>query len=226
MTNKQDHKTGMNGDQKVNNQQSQAQQANQDQQDQVNTTQENRQEEQNQKEQTTQADTETDASKEQEGKQQAEAEEQKDPLQQKQEEYQELYDKHLRLYSEFENFRRRSRKETADAKEKGRSDMVLSVLPVIDDFERALSSISESAESKEIYEGIELIYNKFKNILSEQGLQEMQPAGKTFDPDYHEAMTKMQAPSEDQKGKVIDVVEKGYMLGDRIVRHAKVVVGE
>ncbi len=211
----------MNGNQESADQQSNTQQA-EDQQGQ--TTDKAQQADQAEEQEANQNDQEaTDTSSEQE---EQEAEEQKNPLQQKQEEYQELYDKHLRLYSEFENFRRRSRKETADAKEKGRSDMVLAVLPVIDDFERALSSINESTESKDVYEGVELIYNKFKNILSEQGLQEMQPVGETFDPDYHEAMTKMQAPSEDQKGKVIDVVEKGYMLNDRIVRHAKVVVGE
>ena len=211
----------MNGNQESADQQSNTQQA-EDQQGQ--TTDKAQQADQAEEQEANQTDQEaTDTPSEEE---EQEAEEQKDPLQQKQEEYQELYDKHLRLYSEFENFRRRSRKETADAKEKGRSDMVLAVLPVIDDFERALSSINESTESKDVYEGVELIYNKFKNILSEQGLQEMQPVGETFDPDYHEAMTKMQAPSEDQKGKVIDVVEKGYMLNDRIVRHAKVVVGE
>ena len=211
----------MNGNQESADQQSNTQQA-EDQQGQ--TTDKAQQADQAEEQEANQSNQEaTDTSSEQE---EQEAEEQKDPLQQKQEEYQELYDKHLRLYSEFENFRRRSRKETADAKEKGRSDMVLAVLPVIDDFERALSSINESTESKDVYEGVELIYNKFKNILSEQGLQEMQPVGETFDPDYHEAVTKMQAPSEDQKGKVIDVVEKGYMLNDRIVRHAKVVVGE
>jgi molecular chaperone GrpE len=221
MTDNQNHKAGMNGNQESADQQSNTQQA-EDQQGQ--TTDKAQQADQAEEQEANQNDQEaTDTSSEQE---EQEAEEQKDPLQQKQEEYQELYDKHLRLYSEFENFRRRSRKETADAKEKGRSDMVLAVLPVIDDFERALSSINESTESKDVYEGVELIYNKFKNILSEQGLQEMQPVGETFDPDYHEAMTKMQAPSEDQKGKVIDVVEKGYMLNDRIVRHAKVVVGE
>jgi molecular chaperone GrpE len=221
MTDNQNHKAGMNGNQESADQQSNTQQA-EDQQGQ--TTDKAQQADQAEEQEANQTDQEaTDTSSEQE---EQEAEEQKDPLQQKQEEYQELYDKHLRLYSEFENFRRRSRKETADAKEKGRSDMVLAVLPVIDDFERALSSINESTESKDVYEGVELIYNKFKNILSEQGLQEMQPVGETFDPDYHEAMTKMQAPSEDQKGKVIDVVEKGYMLNDRIVRHAKVVVGE
>lgn len=221
MTDNQNHKAGMNGNQESADQQSNTQQA-EDQQGQ--TADKAQQADQAEEQEANQNDQEaTDTSSEQE---EQEAEEQKDPLQQKQEEYQELYDKHLRLYSEFENFRRRSRKETADAKEKGRSDMVLAVLPVIDDFERALSSINESTESKDVYEGVELIYNKFKNILSEQGLQEMQPVGETFDPDYHEAMTKMQAPSEDQKGKVIDVVEKGYMLNDRIVRHAKVVVGE
>jgi molecular chaperone GrpE len=222
MTDKQNHKAGMNGNQESADQESNTQQQTEDQQGQP--TDKAQQADQAEEQETNQSDQEeTDASGDQEAQG---AEEQKDPLQQKQEEYQELYDKHLRLYSEFENFRRRSRKETADAKEKGRSDMVLAVLPVIDDFERALSSINESTESKEVYEGVELIYNKFKNILNEQGLQEMQPVGETFDPDYHEAMTKMQAPSEDQKGKVIDVVEKGYLLNDRIVRHAKVVVGE
>ena len=149
-----------------------------------------------------------------------------DELQKKQEEYQQMYDKYLRLYSEFDNFRRRSRKEITEAKEKGRSEMVLAILPVLDDFERALNSIKESTESGEVYEGVELIFNKFKNILHEQGLQEMEPVGQEFDPDYHEAMTKMKASSEEDKGKVVDEVQKGYLLNDRIVRHAKVVVGE
>lgn len=212
MAEQQDHKAGTNGNPESENHQSQQQQANEEAAREAEEQPEGSQASANQ-------DEESEA-----GEQEAEAE--KDPLQQKQEEYQALYDKHLRLYSEFENFRRRSKKETADAKEKGRVDMVLSVLPVLDDFERALNSIHESTEAQEVYEGVELIYNKFKNILNEQGLEEMKPLGETFDPEYHEAMTKMQAPSEDQKGKVVDVVEKGYMLGDRIVRHAKVVVGE
>ncbi len=154
----------------------------------------------------------------------------KSELEQKQEEYQELHDKYLRLYSEFENFRRRSRKEVSDAKEKGRSEFALAVLPVLDDFERAMSSIQENqdenAEQDEVSKGVELIFNKLKNTLEDQGLQEMEVIGHDFDPEYHEAMTKMQAPSEDQKGKVIEEVQKGYLFNDRIVRHAKVVVGE
>lgn len=219
MRKKQDDKTAMNGNQEAENQKEQEQQT------------EGQQAGADNKQEANQAESGEDAEPEQKDQQEAGAEdqdaaEQKDPLQKKQEEYQELYDKHLRLYSEFENFRRRSKKESADAKEKGRTDMVLAVLPVLDDFERALNSISESAESKEVYDGIELIYNKLKNTLNEQGLQEMEPKGKEFDPEYHEAMTKTQAQSEEQKGKVVDVVEKGYMLNDRIVRHAKVVVGE
>lgn len=212
-----DDKTNMNGSEEQNQQGNQAEDTTQQQQDQANKT----GNENGTSEKATEKG-ETDQIEENEGEHQ----EEKDPLQQKQEEYQELYDKHLRLYSEFENFRRRSKKDVSDAKEKGRSEVVLAILPVLDDFERAMGSMNESAESKEVYEGVELIYNKFKNTLQEQGLVEMEPQGQTFDPEYHEAMTKTQAPSEDQKGKVVDVVEKGYMLNDRIVRHAKVVVGE
>lgn len=154
----------------------------------------------------------------------------KSELEQKQEEYQELHDKYLRLYSEFENFRRRSRKEVSDAKDKGRSEFVLAILPVLDDFERAMNSIKENqdenTEQDEVSKGVELIFNKFKSTLNDQGLQEMEVVGDEFDPEYHEAMTKMQAPSEEQKGKIIEEVQKGYLFNDRIVRHAKVVVGE
>ncbi len=154
--------------------------------------------------------------------------ESEDELEKKQREYQELHEKYLRLYSEFENFRRRSRKEVSEAKEKGREDMILAILPVLDDFERALNSIQENNDnnSDELYQGVSLIFNKFKNTLTDQGLEEMEVVGQDFDPEYHEAMTKMQAPSEDQKGKVIEEVQKGYVLNGRIVRHAKVVVGE
>lgn len=177
-------------------------------------------EEQNQQEEEVQEESAEEETSEQQGS--------KDELEKTKEEYQELHEKYLRLYSEFENFRRRSRKEASDAKEKGRSEMVLAILPVLDDFERALNSMKENQgeAENEMYEGVELIFNKFKNLLSDQGLQEMEVVGQEFDPEYHEAMTKMQAPSEDQKGKVIEEVQKGYVLNDRIVRHAKVVVGE
>jgi len=145
----------------------------------------------------------------------------------KKHEYDELYEKQIRLYSEFENFRKRTQKEKAEMKKEAQSELIGDLLPVLDDFERGLNSLkSDENVNEEALQGIELIYNKFKAILQEKGLEEMEVLKQPFDPEYHEAVTKIEAPTEDQKGKVVDLIQKGYIMEGKIVRHAKVVVGE
>lgn len=140
------------------------------------------------------------------------------------EEFDELYDKYIRLYSEFENYRRRSQKEMFEIRTNGRVDVMQDMVSILDDFERAINSLKDA--DKGVLQGIEIIYNKLKKTLEEKGLEEMKAVGQDFDPDFHEAMTKIPAPSKDLRGKVVDEIEKGYMVGNKVVRFAKVVVGE
>jgi molecular chaperone GrpE len=140
------------------------------------------------------------------------------------EEYNELYDKYIRLYSEFENYRRRATKEKLETIQHANSDLVQALLPVLDDFERAIKAM-ENTKDKALLEGVKLVYNKFKKILDQRGLKEIKAIGEDFDPEYHEAITKLNA-GKDKKGKVIEQVEKGYSLNDKIIRYSKVVVGE
>jgi molecular chaperone GrpE len=137
----------------------------------------------------------------------------------------ELNDKYLRLYSEFDNFRKRTAKEKIELIQSGGEDVFKSFLPVIDDFERAIKSNAETTDINTINEGINLIFNKFKNTLQQKGLTEMKAVGEPFDTDLHEAITNIPAPSEDMKGKVIDELEKGYLLNGKVIRFAKVVIG-
>ena len=130
-------------------------------------------------------------------------------------------DKYLRLYSEFENFRRRTAKEKLDMIKTANESMAAALLPVVDDFERALPSLNEEDQ-----EGILLIYNKLKKALEQKGVVVMKlQAGDDFDAEYQEAITQIPAPDESLKGKVVDVVEKGYMIGEKVIRFAKVVIG-
>jgi molecular chaperone GrpE len=135
-------------------------------------------------------------------------------------------DKYLRLYSEFDNYRKRSLRERIELSKSAASELILTLLPVLDDFERALD-VMETKESKEqaILEGISLIYNKLKTILSLQGLERMKALGEEFDTDFHEALTNIPAPVPEQKGKVIEVIQNGYLLNGKVLRYAKVVVG-
>lgn len=137
----------------------------------------------------------------------------------------ELNDKYLRLYSEFDNYRKRTAKERIDLSKTAGEDIFKSILPVIDDFERAIKSTKDTSDVKAVQEGVNLIYNKLKNTLGQKGLEPMDAVGKDFDPDLHEAITNIPAPSDDMKGKVVDEVEKGYMLNGKIIRFAKVIVG-
>ncbi len=134
-------------------------------------------------------------------------------------------DRYLRLYSEFDNFKKRSMRERADYLKMAGSDVVISMLSVLDDFERALKAGKDTGASDAMTEGVTLIYNKLKNSLQQRGLKEMVAKGETFDSDIHEALTMAPAPSEELKGKVIDELEKGYYFNDKVIRHAKVVVG-
>jgi molecular chaperone GrpE len=135
-------------------------------------------------------------------------------------------DKYLRLYSEFENFRRRTTKDRLDWMQTASKDVLVSMLPVVDDFERALKAVENLSESeKKAVEGFDLIHKKMVGIFTKVGLKPMESIGQVFDAEIHEAITQFPAPSEDLKGKVIDEVEKGYYLNDKVIRFAKVVVG-
>jgi molecular chaperone GrpE len=137
----------------------------------------------------------------------------------------ELKDKYIRLYSEFENFRRRTSKEKIDMIKAANEDVILSLLPVVDDFERAQKAFQDIEGNDPLKEGINLIQNKLYKTLESKGLKPMDALGKDFNSDLHEAITQSPAPSEDLKGKIIDVLEKGYYLNDKVIRHAKVVIG-
>ena len=141
-----------------------------------------------------------------------------------------LNEKHLRLFSEFDNFKKRTKKEKSELIKSAGEDVIGELLPVLDDFERAIASNQEiEAEGEQIEQlknGFELIYNKLKKTLEEKGLQEMEAEGETFNTDRHEAMTKMPVDDEEQKNKVVEVVQKGYYLNEKVLRYAKVVVGQ
>lgn len=136
-----------------------------------------------------------------------------------------LNDKYMRLYSEFDNFRKRTAKEKKEIMDAGGEDVFKSMLPVIDDFERAIKSNADATDLKVVNDGVQLIYNKFKSTLTQKGLTEMNSVGEVFNPDIHEAITNVPAPSDDLKGKVVDELEKGYSLNGKIIRFAKVVIG-
>ena len=138
----------------------------------------------------------------------------------------EMNDKYVRLSAEFDNYRKRTLKEKVELTKSAGAPIILSLLPVIDDFQRALEHLDEAKDMKAMKEGIILIYNKFNDFLSQQGVAEIETKEVEFDTDHHEAITKIPAPSEDLKGKVIDCVEKGYTLNDKVIRFSKVVVGE
>jgi len=134
-------------------------------------------------------------------------------------------EKFLRLFAEFENYKRRTSKERMDLFKTAGQEVIVSLLPVMDDFDRALKELSKS-DDKEMFQGVELISNKFKETLKNKGLEQVEvQAGDTFDAEVHDAITQIPAPDKKMKGKIIDVVEKGFKLGDRIIRHPKVVVG-
>ncbi len=137
----------------------------------------------------------------------------------------ELNDKFLRLFSEFDNFRKRTLRERIELTKTASQEVIISMLPVLDDFDRATKALEETDNIDSFKEGINLIHNKLKTTLTAKGLQPMKSKGETFDTDFHEAITEIPAPDKSMKGKIIDEVEKGYLLGDKVIRYAKVVVG-
>lgn len=137
-----------------------------------------------------------------------------------------LNDKYIRLAAEFDNYRKRTNKEKADLISRAGEDVMLSVLEVIDDTDRAKDQIEKSEDIESLRTGVQLIFNKLRTVLQQKGLKEMTSTGEVFDPELHEAVTEIPAPSEEWKGKVVDTIQKGYYLNDKIIRHAKVVVGK
>lgn len=135
-------------------------------------------------------------------------------------------DKYLRLSAEFDNYRKRTMKEKAELIKNGGEKTISAILPILDDMERALQNAQKAEDIQAVCEGIGLISQKFQKVLAQEGLQKMEPVGKDFDTDFHEAIALVPAPAEDQKGKVLDCVQTGYTLNDKVIRHAKVVVAQ
>ena len=135
-------------------------------------------------------------------------------------------DKYLRLSAEFDNYRKRTMKEKAELILNGGEKSLSSILPVVDDFERAIKTMETATDVNAVKEGVELIYNKFMAVLAQNGVKVIETKDQPLDTDYHEAIAVIPAPSEAQKGKILDCVQKEYTLNDKVLRHAKVVVGE
>jgi molecular chaperone GrpE len=135
-------------------------------------------------------------------------------------------DKYLRLAAEFDNFRRRTAKERIELTQTAGKDIIQSLLVVLDDMDRAAKQLENTEDIKSIREGVSLVFNKLKNAMQQRGLKVMEAQGQEFNPDIHEAITEIPAPNDKMIGKVMDVVEPGYYLGDKLIRHAKVVVGK
>jgi molecular chaperone GrpE len=147
-------------------------------------------------------------------------------LEKSQNEIAELKDKHLRLQAEFDNYRKRTLKERMDLQKSASESLLISLLPVIDDFDRAMKTLDLVKDESPVKDGVLLIYNKFQEFLKKNGVKEIEAKEKDFDTDLHEAITKIPAPSEDLKGKIVDVVQKGYILNDKVIRFSKVIIGE
>jgi len=143
-----------------------------------------------------------------------------------QETIEEQKDKYLRLSAEFDNYRKRTMKEKAELILNGGEKSLSSILPVVDDFERAIKTMETAKDVKAVKEGVELIYNKFMAVMAQNGVKVIETKDQPLDTDYHEAIAVIPAPSEEQKGKILDCVQTGYTLNDKVIRHAKVVVGE
>jgi molecular chaperone GrpE len=140
--------------------------------------------------------------------------------------YKEVNDKYLRLYSDFDNFRKRNAKEKIDLIQHASSSVITDLLPALDDFERAMKFNENTEDLTILKDGFNLIYSKLKNVLEQKGLKEIKTEGEYFDTDLHEAITNIPALNDDLKGKCVDVAEKGYYLNDKVIRYAKVIVGQ
>lgn len=161
-----------------------------------------------------------------EGEETATDEESVDDIEKLRAEYEELKDKHLRLQAEFDNFRRRTIKEKADLITTAGEKVLKDLLPVVDDLDRAMESVATAQDVSAVREGLDLIVNKFNAFLASNGVAEIEAVGLDLDTDKHNAIARFAAPTEDMKGKVIDVTKKGYTLNGKVIRHAEVVVGE
>ena len=137
-----------------------------------------------------------------------------------------LKDRHMRLQAEFDNYRKRTLKERIELMKTANESLLISILPVVDDFDRANQTLDLVEEQSPVKEGVQLIYNKFQDFLKQNGIKEIEAKGLDFNTDLHEAITKIPAPTEDLAGKIVDVVQKGYYLNDKVIRFAKVVIGE
>ncbi|MBN1413600.1 MAG: nucleotide exchange factor GrpE [Bacteroidales bacterium] len=155
-----------------------------------------------------------------------EKEKTKAALKANEEKYLELHDKYLRLSAEFDNYRKRTLKERMELIKTAGDELLQRILPVLDNFERALKAMEQANDVESLRNGVTLIYNHFKEFLQQQGIKEINPINETFNFDFHEAVAAIPAPTEEQKGKIVDVVEKGYVLHDKVIRFSKVVVGE
>ena len=161
----------------------------------------------------------------------ADEEEEKEAVEEKkeptvEEKLAELQDRYLRLSAEYDNFRKRTLKEKIDLQRSANVNLLGALLPVADDFDRALQSVDEAQEIKAVKEGLKLISGKFNSFLSQQGVKEIVAVNKAFDTDLHEAITKIPAPSKKMKGKVVDVIQKGYYLNEKVLRYSQVIIGE
>ncbi|NOU16834.1 MAG: nucleotide exchange factor GrpE [Bacteroidales bacterium] len=148
------------------------------------------------------------------------------PVEQIQAQLDEMKDKYIRLSAEFDNYRKRSLREKMDLTKYASEDILQSILPLYDDFERAMKSWDESTDIDAVKQGLHLIYNKFYDFLKTKGISEIEAIGKELNTDIHEAITKIPAQDDAMKGKIVDVVQKGYMLNDKVIRFSKVVIGE
>ncbi len=159
-------------------------------------------------------------------KYQEEKSELEDKTEQLEKELAEAKDKHLRLIAEYDNYRKRTLKEKMELSKTAGEKVLIGVLPVIDDFERALQHLDKASDLQAVKDGITLIYNKFISFLLQQGVKEIETVNQDFNADLHNAITKIPAPSDDLKGKILDCVQKGYILEDKVIRYPQVVVGE
>jgi molecular chaperone GrpE len=150
----------------------------------------------------------------------------KEVKQQYEKEIMEWKDKYLRLSAEFDNYRKRTLKEKMELSKSANEEVLKGILPVIDDFERGLKILEETEDINAVKEGIILIYNKFKEFLTQQGIKEISIEEKDFNTDFHEAITKIPVEDESLKGKIVEVIQKGYLLNDKVIRYAKVIIGE
>lgn len=150
----------------------------------------------------------------------------KKALEEKEQELAEMKDKYLRLFAEFDNFKKRSVKERLELMKNAAQDTIIDLLPVLDDFERAKKSADDDHNDEVFSEGVSLVYHKLFSVLKAKGLNAMETDGIPFNPEFHEAITKIPTPTDEMKGKIIDTLTKGYMLHEKIIRHPKVVVGE